>query len=63
MHHLQGNAERQVLVKDYEVGKTVAFDQRVPNLKEVYTTDGYKMYVDMEPVLIRLFFATNYFNN
>ncbi|KAG6384184.1 hypothetical protein SASPL_156015 [Salvia splendens] len=38
-----GNAERQVLVKDYEVGKTVAFDQRIPNLKEVYTSDGYKM--------------------
>ncbi|KAL1566871.1 structural maintenance of chromosomes protein 6B-like [Salvia divinorum] len=39
-----GNAERQVLVKDYEVGKTVAFDQRIPNLKEVYTSDGYKMF-------------------
>ncbi|KAG6390860.1 hypothetical protein SASPL_148605 [Salvia splendens] len=40
-----GNAERQVLVKDYEVGKTVAFDQRIPNLKEVYTSDGYKIVV------------------
>ncbi|XP_047974212.1 LOW QUALITY PROTEIN: structural maintenance of chromosomes protein 6B-like [Salvia hispanica] len=39
-----GNAERQVLVKDYAVGKTVAFDQRIPNLKEVYTMDGYKMF-------------------
>ncbi|KAG6390818.1 hypothetical protein SASPL_148563 [Salvia splendens] len=40
-----GNAERQVLVKDYEVGKTVAFDQRIPNLKEVYTSDRYKIVV------------------
>uniref|UniRef100_A0A7N0REW4 RecF/RecN/SMC N-terminal domain-containing protein n=1 Tax=Kalanchoe fedtschenkoi TaxID=63787 RepID=A0A7N0REW4_KALFE len=39
-----GNAERQVLVKDYEEGKTVAFDQRIQNLKEVYTMDGYKMF-------------------
>lgn len=39
-----GNAERQVFVKDYEVGKTVAFDQWIPNLKEVYTLDGYKMF-------------------
>ncbi|KAL8049896.1 hypothetical protein ABFX02_06G048500 [Erythranthe guttata] len=38
------SAERQVLVKDYDVGKTVAFDQRVSNLKEVYTSDGFKMY-------------------
>lgn len=39
-----GNAERQVLVKDYDAGKTVAFDQRISNLKEVYTSDGYKMF-------------------
>nr|DAD47780.1 TPA_asm: hypothetical protein HUJ06_017718 [Nelumbo nucifera] len=39
-----GNAERQVLVKDYEVGKTVAFDQRIPNLKDVYTIEGYRMF-------------------
>lgn len=38
------NAERQVLVKDYDTGKTVAFEQRIPNLKEVYTLDGYKMF-------------------
>lgn len=38
------NAERLVLVKDYDVGVTVAFDQRIPNLKEVYTSDGYKMF-------------------
>ncbi|KAK9120624.1 hypothetical protein Syun_018241 [Stephania yunnanensis] len=31
----EGNAERQVLVNNYEVGKSVAFDQRIPNLKEV----------------------------
>ncbi|XP_051143758.1 structural maintenance of chromosomes protein 6B [Andrographis paniculata] len=37
-------AERQVLVKDYDVGKTVAFDQRIPNMREVYTSDGYKMF-------------------
>ncbi|KAL3521410.1 hypothetical protein ACH5RR_019559 [Cinchona calisaya] len=39
-----GNAERQVLVKDYDNGKAVAFERRVPNLKEVYTSDGYKMF-------------------
>ncbi|CAN4097243.1 unnamed protein product [Withania somnifera] len=39
-----GNAERQVLVKDYDTGKAVAFEQRIPNLKEVYTSDGYKMF-------------------
>ncbi|KZV51907.1 structural maintenance of chromosomes protein 6B-like [Dorcoceras hygrometricum] len=39
-----GNCERQVLVKDYAVGKSVAFDQRISNLKEVYTSDGYKMF-------------------
>ncbi|KAK9095454.1 hypothetical protein Scep_026923 [Stephania cephalantha] len=39
-----GNAERQVLVNNYEVGKSVAFDQRIPNLKEVYTLEGYKMF-------------------
>ncbi|KAF8690848.1 hypothetical protein HU200_041247 [Digitaria exilis] len=40
----QGHAERQVLVQDYEVGKSVAFDQRIRNLKEVYTSDGFKMF-------------------
>ncbi|GAV68085.1 SMC_N domain-containing protein [Cephalotus follicularis] len=39
-----GNVERQVLVKDYDEGKAVAFDQRISNLKEVYTLDGYKMF-------------------
>ncbi|XP_038683969.1 structural maintenance of chromosomes protein 6B-like isoform X2 [Tripterygium wilfordii] len=39
-----GHAERQVLVRDYDVGKAVTFDQRVFNLKEVYTLDGYKMF-------------------
>ncbi|GLT83987.1 hypothetical protein SLE2022_022470 [Rubroshorea leprosula] len=39
-----GHAERQVLVKDYDTGKAVAFEQRIPNLKEVYTLDGYKMF-------------------
>lgn len=32
-----------MLVKDYDAGKAVAFDQRISNLKEVYTSDGYKM--------------------
>ncbi|XP_023549860.1 structural maintenance of chromosomes protein 6B-like isoform X1 [Cucurbita pepo subsp. pepo] len=40
----KGDAERQVLVKDYDVGKSVAFDQRIKNLKEVFTLDGYKMF-------------------
>jgi len=40
----QGHAERQVLVRDYEVGKSVAFDKRIQNLKEVYTSDGCKMF-------------------
>ncbi|EXC13936.1 hypothetical protein L484_006634 [Morus notabilis] len=39
-----GNAERQVLVQDYDVGKVVAFDSRNSNVKEVYTLDGYKMF-------------------
>ncbi|KAJ8542030.1 hypothetical protein K7X08_016896 [Anisodus acutangulus] len=39
-----GNSERQVLVKDYDAGKAVAFEQRISNLKEVYTSDGYKMF-------------------
>jgi hypothetical protein len=41
--YYQGDAERQVLVRDYENGKAVAFEKRIPNLKEVYTLDGYKM--------------------
>lgn len=40
----QGHAERQVLVRDDETGKSVAFDQRIWNLKEVYTSDGCKMF-------------------
>ncbi|GFQ04708.1 structural maintenance of chromosomes protein 6b [Phtheirospermum japonicum] len=38
------NAERQVLAKDYDAGRLVAFDQRISNLKEVYTSDGFKMF-------------------
>lgn len=30
-------------MKDYDEGKEVAFDQRILNVKEVYTLDGYKM--------------------
>lgn len=40
----KGNAERQVLVKDYDTGKNVAFEERVSNLKEVYTAEGYRMF-------------------
>ncbi|KAF0912252.1 hypothetical protein E2562_013204 [Oryza meyeriana var. granulata] len=40
----QGSAERTVLVRDYEAGKSVAFDYRIQNLKDVYTSDGYKMF-------------------
>lgn len=39
-----GHAERQVLVSDYSVGKSVAFDRNIQNLKEVYTLEGYKMF-------------------
>ncbi|VAI30771.1 unnamed protein product [Triticum turgidum subsp. durum] len=39
----QGHAERQVLVRDYEVGKSVAFDHRMRNIKEVYTSDGFRI--------------------
>ncbi|KAG2634023.1 structural maintenance of chromosomes protein 6B-like isoform X6 [Panicum virgatum] len=42
--HDKGHTERQVLVQDYEVGKSVAFDKRIRNLKEVYTSDGCKMF-------------------
>ncbi|KAL6007826.1 hypothetical protein ACLOJK_033329 [Asimina triloba] len=40
----QGDAERQVLVRDYGVGKSVVFESRIPNLKEVYTLEGYRMF-------------------
>ncbi|KAG9140756.1 hypothetical protein Leryth_006939 [Lithospermum erythrorhizon] len=39
-----GHGERQVLVKDYDTGKQVAFDQRVSNLNSVFTSDGFKMF-------------------
>ncbi|KAL1324783.1 structural maintenance of chromosomes protein 6B isoform X2 [Arachis ipaensis] len=39
-----GNVERQVLVKDYDTGKVVAFNQKPRNLKEIYTADGKKMF-------------------
>ncbi|KAI4323824.1 hypothetical protein L6164_023401 [Bauhinia variegata] len=39
-----GSIERQVLVRDYDAGRVVAFEQRISNLKEVYTSDGYKMF-------------------
>ncbi|XP_028763048.1 structural maintenance of chromosomes protein 6B, partial [Neltuma alba] len=39
-----GSIERQILVRDYDTGKMVAFDQRISNLKEVFTSDGYKMF-------------------
>ncbi|KAK8956890.1 hypothetical protein KSP39_PZI000704 [Platanthera zijinensis] len=40
----QGSAERQVLVPSYEIGKNVAFEQRIQNLKDVYTSDGFRMF-------------------
>ncbi|CAJ2654333.1 unnamed protein product [Trifolium pratense] len=40
----QGNVERQVLVNDYNTGKVVAFEERIRNLKEVFTVDGCKMF-------------------
>ncbi|XP_010523157.1 PREDICTED: structural maintenance of chromosomes protein 6B-like [Tarenaya hassleriana] len=36
--------ERQVLAENYEVGKAIAFEKRLSNLKEVFTLDGYRMY-------------------
>ncbi|KAL8153848.1 hypothetical protein V2J09_011608 [Rumex salicifolius] len=39
-----GGIERQVLVHDYDAGKTITFGQRINNLKEVYTKDGSKMF-------------------
>ncbi|KAH0465535.1 hypothetical protein IEQ34_005638 [Dendrobium chrysotoxum] len=39
-----GSAERQVLVPNYEIGKDVAFEQRIHNMKEVYTSDGFRMF-------------------
>ncbi|KAL8233115.1 hypothetical protein R6Q57_002893 [Mikania cordata] len=39
-----GGAERQVLVTDYDMGTKVAFDQRISNLKEVYTLEGHRMF-------------------
>lgn len=32
-----------MLARDYEIGKSIAFDQRILNLKEVYTIEGYRM--------------------
>ncbi|XP_024637868.1 structural maintenance of chromosomes protein 6A isoform X2 [Medicago truncatula] len=40
----QGNVERQVLVNDYGIGKVIAFEKRIQNLKEVFTVEGYKMF-------------------
>ncbi|GAB2233566.1 hypothetical protein Droror1_Dr00002792 [Drosera rotundifolia] len=40
----KGHIERQVLVQDYEMGKEATFVQRVPNLKEVYTKEGFNMF-------------------
>ncbi|XP_020215308.1 structural maintenance of chromosomes protein 6B [Cajanus cajan] len=39
-----GNVERQVLVNDYETGKVVAFERRIRNLKEVYASNGCRMF-------------------
>ncbi|CAH2073623.1 unnamed protein product [Thlaspi arvense] len=39
-----GGVERQVLAENYDVGKTIAFEKRLSNLKEVFTIDGYRMF-------------------
>ncbi|KAK4770308.1 hypothetical protein SAY87_030840 [Trapa incisa] len=39
-----GCIEMQVLVRDYDTGKRVAFDPRISNVKEVHTLEGYKMF-------------------
>ncbi|OIW05547.1 hypothetical protein TanjilG_23333 [Lupinus angustifolius] len=39
-----GNVERQVLVNDYNIGKVIAFEQRIHNLKEVYMANGSKCF-------------------
>ncbi|MQM03168.1 hypothetical protein Taro_035941, partial [Colocasia esculenta] len=36
--------ERLILVEDYDMGKSVAFEQRPQNLKDVYTSDGFRMF-------------------
>ncbi|CAN1267083.1 Structural maintenance of chromosomes protein 6B [Linum perenne] len=38
------NAERVVLVEDYDTATRVAFEQRIQNMQEVYTLEGYKMF-------------------
>lgn len=40
---LKASVERLVLVEDYDTGKSVAFDQRPQNLKDIYTSDGFRM--------------------
>lgn len=42
-YFIQGSVERQVLVEDYDAGKALAFDRRIQNLKEVYTSEGRRM--------------------
>ncbi|XP_078448137.1 structural maintenance of chromosomes protein 6A-like isoform X2 [Wolffia australiana] len=39
-----GSIERQVLVKDYDTGRSVAFEQRPQNLKDIFTSDGFRMF-------------------
>ncbi|KAG0457174.1 hypothetical protein HPP92_022331 [Vanilla planifolia] len=39
-----GGAERQVLVQNYDMGKNVAFEPRIQHLKEVFTSDGFRMF-------------------
>ncbi|CAA7391608.1 unnamed protein product [Spirodela intermedia] len=39
------SVERLVLVEDYDTGKSVAFEQRPQNLKDIYTSDGFRMFL------------------
>ncbi|KAL9409425.1 hypothetical protein AB3S75_047756 [Citrus x aurantiifolia] len=52
-----GSAERQVLVRDYDVGKAVAFEQRISNLKEVYTLDGHKMSYNRSHCMLKVLYT------
>ncbi|XP_066390025.1 structural maintenance of chromosomes protein 6B-like isoform X6 [Miscanthus floridulus] len=59
----QRHAERQVLVRDDEMGMSVAFDQRIRNLKEVYTSDGCKMTVVLQKQINYQEQVSNHFIN
>ncbi|KAL8528846.1 hypothetical protein ACS0TY_006339 [Phlomoides rotata] len=43
----KASVEWQVLVNDYDAGKRVAFEQRIPNPREVYMSDGRNILADV----------------